>query len=50
MAFLLIILPKQNFRQLYKMKMKKRITGVLLWNKDPDPGNQKRPDPNPQHC
>ena len=26
-----------------------RITGVFLWIKDPDPGDPKRPDSDPQH-
>ena len=31
-------------RQFYNEKI--GITGVLLWVKDPDPGDPKRPDPN----
>ena len=26
------------------------IIWVFLWIKDPDPGDPKRPDPDPQHC
>ena len=27
-----------------------KITGVFLWIQDPDPGDPKRPDLDPQHC
>ena len=32
---------------LYNKKM--RITVVFLWIKNPDPGDAKRQDPDPQH-
>ena len=36
---------KVNIRQ-----EKNIYTGVCVLAKDPDPGDSKRPDPNPQHC